>query len=362
MTGVLFRYLISGYLKITFIVILIFFCFGLILNLFEEIEFFKNTETSILLPITLTALYVPSMIVKLSPFIIFISSMWFLLSLRNNRDLLILKVYGYSNFRVFFILASISFVLGWFILIAVNPITSSMTKYYEKTKSDHSLDIDHLVSINKNGLWIKEVTNKGHRIISADETNNNMLQNIIIYELNNDYKLLFKLTSSSADISKNKWRLKNTTVSDFRDGVVKSNFFKNYSIISKYDIEKIKSLYRNFDTMSFLDLVINYRELQNRGYNKNYLDQNLNTMLSIPFFLFIMTALSAILTLNALKRSNNLIFMITGLIACVAIYYFKDLSLALGQTNRISLSLAAWIPVAIIGLFCSIGILQINEK
>ena len=32
------------------------------------------------------------------------------------------------------------------------------------------------------------------------------------------------------------------------------------------------------------------------------------------------------------------------------------------QTNRISLSLSAWVPVFTIGLFSAIGILQINEK
>ena len=114
--------------------------------------------------------------------------------------------------------------------------------------------------------------------------------------------------------------------------------------------------------MSFLDLLINYNNLQDKGYNKTYLDQNLNSMLSLPFFLFIMTALGSILTMNTLKKSNNFMFIITGLIACVIIYYFKDLSLALGQTNRISMSLASWIPVVTIGLFSTIGILQINEK
>jgi lipopolysaccharide export LptBFGC system permease protein LptF len=114
--------------------------------------------------------------------------------------------------------------------------------------------------------------------------------------------------------------------------------------------------------MSFLDLILNYKELQDKGYNKNYLDQNLNSMLSLPFFLFLMIALASILTMNTLKKSNNFTFIVVGIIACVAIYYFKDLSLALGQTNRISLSFAAWIPVAAVGLFCSVGILQINEK
>ena len=31
-----------------------------------------------------------------------------------------------------------------------------MSKYYELTKSNYSRDIDHLVSFNNNGLWIKE--------------------------------------------------------------------------------------------------------------------------------------------------------------------------------------------------------------
>ena len=64
--------------------------------------------------------------------------------------------------------------------------------------------------------------------------------------------------------------------------------------------------------------------------------------------------------MNTLKKSNNFTYIIVGLI--VGYIFFKDLSLALGQTNRISLSLAAWVPVLVVGLFSSIGILQINEN
>ena len=132
MNKILFNYLLSGYFKTIIKVTLIFYCFGLILNLFEEIEFFKNLDVSVFLPISLTALYIPSLIIKLLPFIIFISSLWFLLNLRNSKDLLTLKVYGYSNFKIFFILAFTSFVFGWLILFALNPVTSAMVKYYEQ--------------------------------------------------------------------------------------------------------------------------------------------------------------------------------------------------------------------------------------
>ena len=75
--------------------------------------------------------------------------------------------------------------------------------------------------------------------------------------------------------------------------------------------------------MSFLELILSYNELQNKGYNKLLLDQNLNSMMSIPFFLFIMTALASILTMNTLKKSNNFTYILTGLVTCVIIYYLK---------------------------------------
>ena len=84
-----------------------------------------------------------------------------------------------------------------------------MAKYYEQTKSNYSIDIDHLVTFNKNGLWIKENTNYGHRIISADKTRNEILENITIFNLDKNYNLVEKINSKTADISKKEWVLFN---------------------------------------------------------------------------------------------------------------------------------------------------------
>ena len=254
MNKILYKYLLSSYLKIILNVILIFYCFGIILNLFEEIEFFKNENVSLLLPITLTTLYIPSMIIKLLPFIIFISSMWLILRLRNNRDLLNLKVFGYSNFKIFLILSTTSFLIGWIVLFAINPITSAMMKYYEKSKSEFSRDIDHLVVVNKNGLWIKENIDSGHRIISSDETKDDILKNVQIFNIDENYNLIEKISSEKAYISKKNWVLKNVSIISFKEGIVEKSNLQTYSIFSNYDHEKILSLFKNFDTMSFLEL------------------------------------------------------------------------------------------------------------
>ena len=75
-----------------------------------------------------------------------------------------------------------------------------------------------------------------------------------------------------------------------------------------------------------------------------------------------MTSLASIFTMNTLKRDDNIKLILLGLIVCVLTFYFKDLSLALGQTERIPMTLAIWSPVIALSLFSFIGVLQINEK
>ena len=62
------------------------------------------------------------------------------------------------------------------------------------------------------------------------------------------------------------------------------------------------------------------------------------------------------------KKSDNLKFIILGLVINVLVYYFKDLSIALGQTDRIPLTLSIWAPIIALSLFTFVGVLQINEK
>ena len=362
MNSVLLKYLLNNYLKTLFKVFLFFYSFGIIINLFEEIEFFKNLDVSILTPLLLTVLYIPGMIIDLLPFIIFVSSMKFLVDIRNNKDLLTMKVFGYSNFKIFFVLAATSFLLGWLILFFINPITSTMAKYYEQTKSVYSKDIDHLVTFNNNGLWIKENLNQGYRIVTASKYGGENLSDITIFNLDENFELKEKINSKSANIKKNEWFLEGVSILKINDIDQIETKLNTSTINSIYTYDKIINLFKNFQTLSFIDLLINYDDLVNQGYNKIFLNQSLHSMLSMPFFLFIMTSLASILVMNTLKKSNNVKFIFVGIIFCVIIFYLKDLSVVLGQTNRISLTLATWIPVIVIGIISSIGILQINEK
>ena len=92
------------------------------------------------------------------------------------------------------------------------------------------------------------------------------------------------------------------------------------------------------------------------------LNEKINKFITLPFFLFFMVFLAAIFTIGSLKHKENFYYIMISILVSVAIFYFKDLSIALGQTEKISLTLSVWMPIIVIGLFCSIGVIQINEK
>lgn len=361
MNKILNKYLILGFLKIIINVCLIFICLGIIMNLFEEIEFFKDLNTGIGLPFVLTIMFIPNLIIKLLPFIVFIAAMWYIISLKSNTDFVALKVFGYSNLKIILTLSLTAFLFGVLILFAVNPITSAMIKYYEKTKAQYSKDIDHLVSINKNGVWIKESIDNNFYITTAKKLENNFLHNVTIYKLDMKNNFILRIESKRVNISKKEWLLEKVDLYDFIEENNKFNL-ETMSLNSNYNLEKLNSLYKNLDTISFFDLLTEYKSLNEKGYSKNILNEKLNSFISLPVFLFLMVVLASIFSVSNLSRSQNIYYIFISIITCVIVYYFKDLSIALGQTNRISLTLSIWMPIIAISLFCSIGIIHVNEK
>jgi len=354
------KFIIFNYFKVVINTILIFFALAVILNLFEEIEFFKNLNQSFSIPILLSLSFVPTLILDLFPFIIFLSSMFYFLKLKSSKDLLSIKVFGYSNLKITFIVAFFAFMLGCFVLIAFNPVASTLVKFYESEKAKYSRDVDHLISVNKNGVWIKEINDQGYHIIKAKKIEGNFLKHISIFIFDTNNNMLKRIESKSAIISENPWQMNDVIVYDLKNN--KKQKFKNYAFKSNKVLDKINSLYKNLNTISFLSLVKSYQRLNTIGYSKKLLDEQIHRYASLPFLLFLMVVLASIFTVGSVNVRQNYYYIILSIFISVVVFYFKDLSIALGQTEKIGLKLSVWMPVIAISLFCSIGVIQINEK
>ena len=358
--SVLNTYIVKEFLISTLNTTLIISAGGLIMNLREEVTYFADYNVGIMLPIALSFMVIPSILINIFPFIIFLSSMWVLLKMKNNGEILSLKTFGFSSIKFIYLLSFASFILGIIILLAFNPVTSVMVKYYEDIKGSYDIDKSHLASITNNGVWIKENLGTKTNFIRSKKIEGDNLLEVSIYSFDKNI-LVERIEAKSAEIIDLPWIIKDGFVVKFSDDELKSDF-ETLTFETTFNKSKFNSIYSNLDTISFYKIMTDIDKLEERGYNKSLLNEKKHYYLSLPFFLMLMVCLASIFTLSSSEKKQNIYYIILSIITCVIIFYFKNFSMALGTTERIPLEISVWSPIIILTLFCSVGIIQINEK
>lgn len=360
-TFIINKYLAKELIKIIINMSLIFFCLGIIMNLFEEINFFKDIDVGIYIPITLSLLYVPSLFYNMFPFIIFLSGIWFFLKIKKTDEATAINISGMSNFSIILIPSVLSIILGIFFITSINPITSTLVKKYENVKGSYERDKDYLAAITANGIWIKEKNSKINNIIRSSSLKNVKLLDVTIYEFDQNNNFIKRIEAESANIKSTKWSLENVKIIN-GDGKILLDNLKNYSFNSVYDIEKIVSLYTNLDTISFWDIDYEIKLLEERGYSTKEMEAKLHRSYAFPLFLLSMILLSSVFTLGIKVKENNWTYVFVAIITSVLIYFFNDFSAVLGKTERLPIEIAVWMPMVIIFIFSSVGIIHANQK
>ena len=331
------------------------------MNLFEEINFFKDIDIGIYVPVLLSIIIIPSLLNNMFPFIILLSGIWFFLKIKRSDEVTAMKVSGMSNFSIILIPGILSVVLGIFFITSINPITSVLVKKYEMIKGTYEKDQNYLAAITENGIWIKERNSNKNNIIRSSNLEKESLINVSIYKFDQDNNFVERIEAKSANIKSLKWILKDVKITDEYGMILSSNTEKIY-YNSIYDIEKIKSLYSNLDTISFWDIKNEIKLLEERGYSTKQMETKLHKSLSFPFFLLAMVLLSGVFTLGAEFRENNISYIFITIIICVLVYFFNDFSAALGETEKLSVEIAVWMPIVIIFIFSAVGVIYANQK
>jgi lipopolysaccharide export system permease protein len=294
------------------------------------------------------------------PFIILLSGIWFFLKIKKTDEIIAMKVSGMSNFSVIIIPCIVAMIIGIFYITAVSPVTSFLVKKYENIKGDYEKEQDYLAAITENGIWIKEKKNNKINFIRSEFLENQNLINLSLYEFDDDYNFIARYEAESANIKTKNWVLKNVKAFDNDGHLLRVDKEAYYT--SLYDIDKIRHLYSNLDTISFWNIENQIQLLEQRGYSTKEMETKLQRSFSFPFFLLAMVLLSGVVTLGIRFKENNFTYIFVSIIACVLIYFFNDFSAALGKTDKLTIELAVWMPILIIFIFGSAGIIYANQN
>ena len=353
------NYIIKTYSKIFIYVFLIFLCLTIVLNVFEEVSFFKNTEVGILFPFYLTLLNTPSVIYETFPFIFFITTQFFFIRLLDREELEILKKISLSNTKLISILTFFSFFISVLIIIIFYNLSSNLKFFYLEIKNKYSKDNKYLAVVTENGLWIRDKIDNKVNIINSDSLDGNILKNVTINQFSQEYQIHQNIIADEVNIEKNIWIIKHGKLSENNTSL---KILKDYPFKTNFNSEQIRNLFSDLSSLDFIELNKIRKNYEKLGYTMSNINLHIHKLLSYPFYLTIMTLLGSIVMLNIKRNKSKIFHIILGTLFSVIIYYVSYFSGLLGENDQLPLILSIWLPILIISLFCLIGLVKINEK
>jgi lipopolysaccharide export system permease protein len=352
-------YLIKLFLKKVLNISLIFLSLVIILSIFEEISFFKELDMKIIFPFFMTLLNAPATLFEIFPFVFLISGQFFFLDLINKNELEVFKIHSLDNLKIIKILFITSFIAGLFLISIYYSLSAKLKFVYLDLKNNYSNDNKYLAVVTETGLWVKDEIDDKFYIVNALEINDNLLNDVLISEFDKEFNLIKIISADEVNIKNSKWIIIDPIISkDNQSKKINSNI----TLKTHFNKKKINSLFSNLSSLNIFELVNLRKDYKSLGYSTIEIESQLNRIVSLPFYLSIMTLFSAVIMFN-IKRNRPVIFhIILGIFLSVLIYYCYFLFNLLGESQKIPLLLSVWLPLLILSIIIFIGLIRINEK
>ena len=353
------QYLIKSLLKNIFLISCIFLILSFVLNILEEIKFFKNLDLGISYSFLLTFLNIPSIVYEIFPFIFLISTQMFFVNLFEKEELIVLKKHGLDNLVLIKILITTSLVCGILIVSLFYTFSAQMKHSYLSFKNKFTNDNKYLAVVNENGLWIKDEVDNSINIINAEIFENNTLKKLIITQMDKDFNIVKTIIGKSANIQKNTWKIKNVEVHEIEKSKVSHDqiLFK-----TNFNKEKLNNIFSNLTSLTFFELLSMSKDYDQLGYSTLEINSHLHKLYSFPIYLMIMSLVGGILMLNIKYNKSKIVNITIGIILSVIIYYLNYFINLLGMNEKIPTIISIWLPHLILFLFCLTFLIRINEN
>ena len=338
---------------------LVFLSLAFILNIFEEINFFKDMDVSITLPIFLTLLNIPSVIFDIFPFIFLITAQFAFIKLMEQNEIIVLKNFGLDNLKIIKILSVLSFGIGILIITIFYNFSSSLKFSYLNLKNSYAKDNKYLAVITENGIWIKDQVGQNTNIINANNFKDKTLYEVDILRFDNEFNLVNSIISSEAITQNKVWILKNVFLYDSQG---KTQNIENYKLQTNLNHQDINSLYSNLSSLNIFELNELRKKYEDINYSSTEVNSAIQKLISFPFYLTIMTVLASTIMINIKHNKSKIFHLIFGILISVIIYYLSFFFEELGKNEQIPIGISIWIPLIIIILISTISLIRINEK
>ncbi len=358
---ILHRYFAWRFLMVFSAVFAIFFCIFVLLDMVEQIRKFESDTIGFVEIVKLTLLNVPQGVYRILPLIMILSTLVLFLALSRSSELVVTRASGRSAARALFAPVIVALSLGGVAVAVFNPIVAATSKQYEIVSNGHVQGASSVLSISREGLWLRQGGPEGQTVIRARQSNldGTRLFGVTFLGFGPDGAPSYRVEARTAELMEGAWLLQSAKRWDLgasdnpeRDAVR----HETLRIPSDLTLEQIQDSFGTPSTIPIWELPAFIEQLERAGFSARSHRVWLQMEFALPFMLAAMVLIGASLTMRHTRFGRTGVMVLTALGIGFAMYFIRNFAQILGENGQIPALLAAWSP-PLAAILLSFGII-----
>ncbi len=294
----------------------------------------------------LSILKLPKTIQEVLPFIIMIGMMFTLFKFSRNSELAVIRSAGVSVWQILLPVMSVVIIFGFINILVISHFSASFYKIYENSEERVFSKKSNLLNFGKGGLWLRESFQGKDVIIHSHyvkkEDSLLYLSGISVFEVERFDKFVRRYEAEEGHLLDGYVRLEKVWESSIGQ---KSLFHKELFIPTSITLNYVKDSFSSPETLSFWQLPIYIDFFEASGFSSLRHRLYFQSQLASPFFFCSMVLLASIFFLaNNIRLVEWTKRIIAGLATGFMLYFFSELTFALGISSVLPVVISAWSP------------------
>lgn len=337
----------------------------LLVDMVEQLRRFGGAGVGFATALQLAALRMPSSLYAVLPLIALLATLAMFVALARSSELVVVRAVGRSALAVVAAPALVGLLLGLAAISVLNPVVAATAKQYDQLAARLGGDDANMLSVSRDGLWLREAAAGRQRVIRALQAtaDGSRLSDVSILTFAPGTGPVKQIEAMSAELTPGAWRLREARQWDLTLPNPEAAVTLHAELALPTDLTPtaLRDSFGPPATIPLWELPGFIATLDRAGFAALEHRVWLQRELAMPLMLVAMVLIGASFTLYHIRAGHQGLRVLMALLAGFGAFFLRDFAQVLGENGQIPAMLAAWSPPAVAALLALGLMLQLEE-
>lgn len=344
----------------------IFFALLMLILLVDSIELLRRAaskpDVGFSMVMEMALLKLPHMGQQLFPFAVLFGGMAAFWRLTRSHELVVSRAAGVSAWQFLLPVLFLAFMLGVAKITVFNPLSSAMLTRFERIEAAAFKGQQSFLAISGTGLWLRQSDGMDQSVIHAQhvlQQGNEVELNVVnVFMFQGTDKFIQRIDARQAVLEDGFWHMRDVWIHQ-PDQPSKNE--KEFWLETDLTLGSIQDNFAPPETMSFWNLPDFIGALEESGFSAIRHRLHYHSLLAAPLLMCAMVLIAATFTLRQSRKGGTVFVVSGGVLTGFVLYFFSDVVFALGLSDSIPVTLAAWTPSGVTTLLGLAMLLHLED-